>query len=403
MQLRLPRSQLTVDELTVHIQDLFLSDSTLKSVIVSGEISEFKRHSSGHCYFTLLGEESRVACAFFKQYAGYVPKWPDNGDGVLVEGSIGLYPQRGVYQLYVRRLIPVGTGAIERARQELKERLEKEGLFSPALKRVLPKWPSKVALITSKTGAAVWDVLKIAERRFPCCSVLLFPAQVQGIDAPMDIVEAFERVSAVPGLDCVLLVRGGGGREDLVPFDDERVVRAVRSCPVPVVTGVGHDVDITLADMAADVRASTPSAAAELVFPDGEELRIFMERMLNRMENVLKRQIAFEKQHLLESKEAMSSTLSYLFSAMHQLILARNNRLIAAMSLIVAQARENCSVRAASLEALSPLKVMARGFVACEQDKKPLRSVKKLIPGDEICLYMQDGKVWVTVNKVIPF
>ena len=225
MQLRLPRSQLTVDELTSHIQGLFTSDATLKSIVVSGEIAEFKKHTSGHCYFTLLGEESRVACAIFKQYAGFIPKWPDNGDSVLVEGSVGIYPQRGVYQLYARRLVPVGAGAIERARREVKERLEKEGLFAPELKRAVPPYPRKVALVTSETGAAAWDVIRVAGRRYPACRILVVPAQVQGIEAPFEIERALSRIAAVPGLDCVLLVRGGGSREDLVPFDDERVVR----------------------------------------------------------------------------------------------------------------------------------------------------------------------------------
>ncbi|MDR1648636.1 MAG: exodeoxyribonuclease VII large subunit, partial [Synergistaceae bacterium] len=213
--MRIPRSQLTVDELNFYIQGLFVSDAALKSVVVFGEISEIKRHTSGHCYFTLLGEESRVACAIFKQYAGFVPKWPESGDKVLVEGSVGVYPQRGVYQLYARRLTPAGVGAIERARLELRERLEKEGLFAPALKRPIPRYPSRVALVTSETGAAAWDVIRVAGRRYPACGIVLVGAQVQGIEAPGEIVRALSRIAAIPGLDCVLLVRGGGSREDL--------------------------------------------------------------------------------------------------------------------------------------------------------------------------------------------
>ena len=253
---RQERSQLTVDELTLYVQGLFLSDLMLKSLIVAGEIAEFKRHTSGHCYFTLLGRESRVACAIFKQYAGFLPHWPENGDSVLVEGSVGVYPQRGVYQLYAKRIIPVGAGAIDRARQELKARLTQEGLFRPELKRPVPAYPERAAIVTSVTGAALRDVLRIASRRYPLCEVLIVPAQVQGAEAPEEIARALSRAALLERLDCILLVRGGGSREDLVPFDDERVVRAVRSCPVPVVSGVGHEIDETLCDLAADLSAS---------------------------------------------------------------------------------------------------------------------------------------------------
>ena len=178
---RQERSQLTVDELTLYVQGLFLSDLMLKSLIVAGEIAEFKRHTSGHCYFTLLGRESRVACAIFKQYAGFLPHWPENGDSVLVEGSVGVYPQRGVYQLYAKRIIPVGAGAIDRARQELKARLTQEGLFRPELKRPVPAYPERAAIVTSATGAALRDVLRIASRRYPLCEVLIVPTQVQDL------------------------------------------------------------------------------------------------------------------------------------------------------------------------------------------------------------------------------
>ena len=184
------RSQLTVDELTLYVQGLFASDLRLKSLLVGGEIAEFKRHTSGHCYFTLLGKESRVACAIFKQYAGYLPRWPENGDSVLVEGSVGVYPQRGVYQLYARRIIPVGAGAIDRARQELKARLEQEGLFRLELKRPLPRYPGRVAVVTSATGAALRDVLRVSSRRYPLCELVIVPAQVQGAEAPEEIVSA---------------------------------------------------------------------------------------------------------------------------------------------------------------------------------------------------------------------
>jgi exodeoxyribonuclease VII large subunit len=400
MQLRIPRSQLTVDELTFHIQGIFASDVTLKSIVVSGEIAEFKRHTSGHCYFTLLGEESRVACAIFKQYAGFIPKWPNNGDSVLIEGSVGVYPQRGVYQLYARRLVPVGAGAIDRARRELKERLEKEGLFSPALKRPLPPWPRKVALITSGTGAAAWDVIRVAGRRWPACAVVVVAAQVQGVEAPFEIERALSRVAAIPGLDCVLLVRGGGSREDLVPFDDERVVRAVRSCPVPVVSGVGHDVDLTLCDMAADLRASTPSAAAELVFPDGEDTGERLLEVRDRMAYAVGRQILTGRTRLEHAENILMTRTRRFIQDLAIRVDAGKRALTSAIALCLAEGRRATAERAAKLDALSPLAVLARGFVTCEKDGKRVRARKELAVGDRVEIHFPDGTAGAVVDEV---
>jgi len=400
MQLRLPRAQLTVDELTFHIQNLFTSDAAFKSVVVAGEISEFKRHTSGHCYFTLMGEESRVACAIFKQYAGFVPKWPDNGDSVLVEGSVNVYPQRGTYQLYARRIVPVGDGAIERARQELKEKLEKEGLFSPALKRALPPYPAKVALITSPTGAAAFDVIQVARRRYPACDIVIVGAQVQGIEAPAEITRAFSRVAAIPGLDCVLLVRGGGSREDLVPFDDEAVVRAVRSCPVPVVTGVGHEIDTTLCDLAADLRASTPSAAAELVFPDRIQLEQMLFGIADDMESRVRERISEYRGMLRHARALAGSRVQLCFRSSSASLAALKGRLRSGIESKKNFSRGALDVRVASLNALSPLAVMARGFASCEMGGKRISSVAALSEGDCVQVRFSDGGAEAKIEKI---
>jgi len=391
---------LTVDELTFHIQNLFTSDAVFKSVVVAGEISEFKRHTSGHCYFTLLGEESRVACAIFKQYAGFVPKWPDNGDSVLIEGSVNVYPQRGTYQLYARRIVPVGDGAIERARQELKEKLEKEGLFALALKRAFPPYPSKVALITSPTGAAAFDVIQVARRRYPACTIVIIGAQVQGIEAPAEITRAFSKAAAMPGLDCVMLVRGGGSREDLVPFDDETVVRAVRSCPVPVITGVGHEIDTTLCDMAADLRASTPSAAAELVFPDKAQLGQILFGIANSMESRVREQIAEYRSRLRHAHTLAGSRIRLCFRSSSSSLAVLKSSFCSVMGAKKNAARGALDVRAASLNALSPLAVMARGFASCEMGGKRVRSARALSEGDCVQVRFSDGGIEAKVAKV---
>lgn len=378
MRRRNSTSNLTVDDLTLYLQGLFSSDLTLKTLLVSGEIAEFKRHTSGHCYFTLLGEESRISCALFKREAERLPEWPLNGDDVLVEGSVGLYPQRGIYQLYARRVIPLGAGAIDRARQELRGRLEAEGLFHPALKRPIPPYPSRVAVISSETGAALRDVLHIAARRYPLCEILVIPALVQGMEAPDSIVHALRRTAALEAVDCVLLVRGGGSREDLVPFDDERVIRAVRACPWPVVSGVGHEIDETLCDLAADLRASTPSAAAELVFPDGLVL-------LSQLRGV---------------RQRLGQCMARRLSGLRQDCRASLARMRGAMDRRVADARTQMALRAASLDALSPLSTLARGFVTAEAGGRRLLSARGLKAGDGLAVHFQDGRADCLVQTV---
>ncbi|MCR5347632.1 MAG: exodeoxyribonuclease VII large subunit [Fretibacterium sp.] len=375
---RRTRSEMTVDDLNFYIQGLLTADLMLKSLVITGEIAEFRQHTSGHCYFTLLGTETRVSCALFRHDAELLPQWPRDGDSVLVEGHVGSYPARGVYQLYARRILPVGEGAAGRARQELRKRLEAEGLFHPALKRPLPPCPVRAAVITSATGAALRDVLRIASRRYPLCEILVIPALVQGIDAPESIVHAFIQAGKTDHLDCVLLVRGGGSREDLNPFDDERVVRAVRSCPWPVVSGVGHEIDETLCDLAADVRASTPSAAAELVFPDRQVLLAQLEAL----------------------KEALRGSMERRLDALQNRLGAALEGLSRSMKKRVSDARGQLAVRAASLNALSPLAALSRGFVTAETDGQRLLSVKGLHAGDGLAVNFSDGRADCLVQTI---
>ena len=369
---------MTVDDLNLYVQGLIGSDLMLRALAVSGEIAEFKRHTSGHCYFTLLGAETRVSCALFRRDAEALPQWPQNGDSVLVEGSVSVYPQRGVYQLYARRVIPVGAGAIDRARQELRIRLEAEGLFDPLLNRPIPRFPSRVAVVTSATGAALQDVLRISSRRYPLCEVVVVPALVQGTGAPGSIVHALARVAGRREVDCVLLVRGGGSREDLTPFDDERVVRAVRGCPWPVVSGVGHEIDETLCDLAADLRASTPSAAAELVFPDRQALLHQLRQVEGTLRERMTGRVAELRGHLEAALEGMRET----------------------MMRRITDLQGQVAVRAASLNALSPLAVLSRGFVSAEAGGKRLLSAGELHAGDGLAVNFSDGRADCLVQAV---
>lgn len=390
-------TMLTVDDLSSRIASFFHNDPLMQSVGVRGELSEMKKHSSGHVYFTLLGKESRISCALFKNYAVYVPKWPQNGDEIVAEGSVTVYAPRGSYQLLVKRLVPVGKGAAERARLELAARLEAEGLFSPELKRALPRFPERVAVVTSPTGAALKDVLAVASKRMPSCEIVVIPAVVQGLEAPESIVDAIARIQMVKGVDCAMLVRGGGARDDLTPFDDERVVRAVRAAQVPVITGVGHDIDETLADLSADHHAPTPSAAAERVFPDRRDLMRLLDHRSSSARSALN--LAISKCHrsvdslLSRSARVIDRDMS---STDVSLRLSSTRLATAAQSALSASA-ERLAECAASLDGLSPLKTLGRGYIVCEKDGAPVMSVAELQEKDELRLRFRDGEAGAEV------
>ena len=396
-----PNTPMEIDQLTERLQSLFASDEFLKSVVITGEIREAKLHTSGHYYFALLGENSRIACALFRQNAGFVPSWPRDGDKVIAEGKVDIYPQRGTYQFYARRLIPVGEGAMERSRQEAKLKLEAEGLFSPELKRPLPEFPERVALVTSQTGAAIQDVIKVASTRWKICEIVIVPTQVQGITAPQEIIQAIRRAAFIRGGECVILARGGGGREDLLPFDDADVVRAVRSCPLPVITGLGHQQDTTLCDLAADYAAPTPSAAAERLFPDHQAVMNGLDTLAFKLKKTLSARIErmyrsvddFERNMLFKVESKIKTIESYFNNA--------ELRLLGGVQKTISAEREAMARRAAALDALSPLSVLARGYITCESGGKRLSSVKQISEGDIVGINFADGRAEAEIIRLL--
>lgn len=387
---RMPTT-LTVDEISLRIASLFLKDPVMQAVGVRGELSELKKHSSGHVYFTLLGKESRISCALFRSYASYVPEWPRNGDEVVAEGSVSVYAPRGGYQLLVKRLVPLGKGAADRARLELMARLEAEGLFSPGLKRSFPSYPARVAVVTSPTGAALRDVIAVASKRMPSCELVVIPATVQGYEAPEAIAEALGRIGSVAGAECAMLVRGGGSRDDLSAFDDERVVRAVRNSPVPLVTGVGHEIDETLSDLAADLHAPTPSAAAERIFPDRRDILRLLDHRLASARAALELDMS-------KSLRGIDALLSRGARTLEKDIMTRNaslqlssSRLFSAAERALSESRERLAACAASLDGLSPLKAFDRGYIVCEKKGVPVLRAAELSSKDDVCLRFRDG------------
>lgn len=384
------REPIEVDDLTLRLQNIFASDALLRSIILVGELRESKLHTSGHFYFSLLGQNSRISCALFKQNARGMG-WVKDGDKVLVEGSVDIYQARGTYQLYARKIVPLGEGAMERARQETQAKLQAEGLFSEALKRLLPRYPEKVAVVTSQTGAAVQDVIKVASTRWPICEIVVVPTLVQGIDAPQEIIKALHKAAFV-GAECVMLVRGGGGREDLVPFDDADVVRAVRSCPLPVVTGLGHQQDTTLCDLASDFAAPTPSAAAEKLFPDAEAVLNGLDSLSFRLEDAVSLRVERLGNYLTERGRGMASSVSLKFHNAESAISKSQLVLSSRGEKIVSNSQYLLASRAAALDALSPLSVLARGFVTCEAEAAIISSIEQICEQQDVSLNFVDGR-----------
>jgi exodeoxyribonuclease VII large subunit len=285
----------TVSQLTALVSGALAARPELEDVLVEGEISNLTRPSSGHLYFTLKDRAAALGSVCFRTNALRIPFAPENGMTVVAHGVVSVYPQQGRYQLVVDRVEPSGVGALALAVEQRKRALEAEGLFDERLKRSLPLLPRRVAVVTSRTGAALHDVVTVMRRRAPCVDVVFSPATVQGDGAADTIVSALRRAGRARGVEVVLLVRGGGSLEDLMAFNDESVARAIRACPIPVVTGVGHQTDITIADLAADVRAATPSAAAETTVPSCGQLTAELEGRRRRLRDAVRRELAHQR------------------------------------------------------------------------------------------------------------
>ena len=290
------RDIFTVSRLNREVRELL--EGSFPLIWVEGEISNFARPASGHWYFTLKDESAQVRCAMFRNRNYLLGFTPENGTQVLVRARLSLYEARGDYQLIVEHLEAAGDGALRRAFEALKQRLAAEGLFAEEKKRPLPRLPRRIGVITSPTGAAIRDILSVLRRRFPAIPVLIYPVPVQGKDAAPEIARMIRRAGERRDCDVLILARGGGSLEDLWAFNEECVARAIHDCPVPIVSGVGHEIDVTIADFAADVRAPTPTGAAELVSPDGEEWRRRLRRDTDRLRLVMQRRLDEDRRHL---------------------------------------------------------------------------------------------------------
>lgn len=384
---------LSVSEVTARVKEVIACDDLLADVRVAGEVSNLSRPASGHLYFTLKDEGAQLRCVMWRSYAARLSRLPRNGDAVIARGRIDVYERDGVYQLYVEALVGQGIGDLNAEFERLKQKLQAEGLFDAARKRPLPRFPRALGIVTSPTGAALQDILNVLRRRYPLLEVYLSPTLVQGEDAPEQIVRAIQRLNDAGCCDVILVARGGGSLEELWAFNDERVVRAIAASPTPVVSGIGHEIDYTLADFAADVRAPTPSAAAEIITPDINDLRLQVDAMSLTLTETMRARLTRAKAGLSTLQRALRllSPFNQLARQRERLDEART-RLAAALAHRLAVLRLRLDGLRARLEGVGPLATLARGYaIVRDADGRTVRSVRAVQRGARLQITVADG------------
>lgn len=395
---------LTVSELNAHIKGLLDGDLLLGSLAVRGELSNYKIYSSGHHYFTLKDADSSVRCVMFRSSASRIRFRPENGMGVTAVGSVSVYPRDGAYQLYCTELIPTGVGDLYLAFEQLKTRLAQEGLFNPDHKKPLPVYPKRIAVITSGSGAAVRDVIRVLGHRWPDSKVVVLPVRVQGAEAPSEIVGAIRYANRYRVGDLIITGRGGGSMEDLWAFNDERVARAIYDSELPVISAVGHEPDVTISDFVADLRAATPSNAAELAVPDQADVRETLNGLQARMEYSLRQKLSEYTKRLedFSGRKVLASPTSYLDYKRMELDRLQS-RMVTAGNHWLAARKQQFGQTAAALDAMSPLKVLARGYAVATNEKGGIiRSVSDAACGDLLRLRVSDGALRCVVESQEP-
>ena len=406
----------SVGEVTALVRELLDGDERLRSVYIRGEISNYRPASSGHHYFTLKDGDATLKAVMFRREASRLRFKPENGMKVIVMGRISVYAADGVYQLYDLELTPDGIGDLHVAYEQLKAKLQEEGLFDPAHKKPLPPCPGRIALVTSATGAAVRDIIRVAGRRYPLVKLMVLSVRVQGAEAPAEIVSAIRYANRHHLADLIITGRGGGSIEELWAFNDERVARAIYASEIPVISSVGHEPDFTIADFVADVRAATPTHAAELAVPDKAKLLETIQNAEKRMKASILSRLEVEKLHLRRLRErrvlqdpgvylddrriALDHLSERLENAISGVIARKKDamdhlrRLDVAMQGCIARKRAVFDARTAALDAMSPLKVLSRGYaIAAREDGALVRSSREVSAGDRLRLRLAEGRI----------
>lgn len=388
------RQSLSVSELNNLIKGLLEQEPLLSNVCVRGELSNYKIYPSGHHYFTLKDSESSLRCVMFKSSASKLRFRPENGMGVTVYGRVAVYPRDGAYQLYCSAIMPEGAGDLQVAFEQLKARLDSEGLFLRSHKKPLPQFPERIAIITSSAGAAVHDMIRILGHRWPMAQVVLLPVRVQGTEAPPEIVGAIKYANEFKVADLIITGRGGGSMEDLWAFNDERVARAIYASELPVISAVGHEPDVTIADYVADVRASTPSNAAEIAVPDWHDIQDGLDAYSIRADQAIRKKLLSLSERLesYKNKRVITDPTAHIDNRRIELDHVRD-RLAAAEERNLSRCRQSFVALTASLDAMSPLRVLSRGYAIAEkEDGTTVKSVDMLSCGDLVKLQLRDGR-----------
>lgn len=393
---------LSITQINEYIRNKMDGDALLNQVAVRGEISNYKMYPSGHHYFTLKDEGSALRCVIFKGNAMRLRFRPENGMKVIALGKITVFPRDGAYQLYCTAMTVDGVGDLHAAFEQLKAKLAAQGLFDPAHKKPIPVFPGTIGIITSSAGAAVHDMLRILNKRYPLTKVRLLPVRVQGVEAPPEIAAAIRYANRYKLADLLIVGRGGGSLEDLWAFNDERVAYAIYESQIPVISAVGHEPDVTISDYVADLRAATPSNAAELAVPDQAALMQTMDAFSYAMAGAVSRQLKMARQRLnvLAASPAMSSPAGYLNQRQKDLEHLRS-RLIAAQNQNIQRYRDRYIAGAAKLDAMSPLKVLSRGYAAAyDASGNILKSVNQTTVGSTITVALADGMLNAAVTEI---
>ena len=395
------RQIISVGQVNEYIKRLMDTDALLNSLCIRGEISNYKIYPSGHHYFTLKDEAGALRCVMFRSSASRLRFRPENGMKVLALGRITVFPRDGAYQLYCTDLTPDGVGELYVAFEQLKARLSAEGLFDAQYKKKLPPFPHTIAIITSGAGAAIMDMLRILGKRYPLSKVVILPVRVQGAEAPAEIAGAIRYANKYKVADVIITGRGGGSMEDLWAFNDERVARAIFASDIPVVSAVGHEPDVTISDFVADVRAATPSNAAELVAPDQNDLRQYLLAAQNRLAQAMQKQLKLERKTLesLKNRKVLQSPINYV-NEKRMLLDHSAQKLTAAAQRNFTGQKQRFVRLTAKLDALSPLKVLSRGYsLVMDADGHVVQRAAQVKIGDTVDIKLHQGSLTASVTK----
>lgn len=395
------KQPVSVMQLTMYIKDIIENDSMLSRINVRGEISNFKYHSSGHMYFTLKDENAKIKCVMFRGYNAFLKFRPEDGMSVVIEGNISIYEKDGQYQLYCSKMEPDGVGGLYLAYEQLKVKLQGEGLFNKDIKKPIPLFPRRIGVATSPTGAVIRDIINVAKIRFYKSNILLYPVKVQGAGAAETIVEAIKYFNNMDDIDVIIIGRGGGSIEELWAFNEEILARAINQSKIPIISAVGHETDFTIADFTADMRASTPTHAAEIAVPSYEELVYKLGSIKGSITSKFKNNISQKKldiKGMVEDinrnspKNRIIQYIQYIDNTQSKMNLLTKNR--------ISNFKNSFSVLAQKLDTLSPVKTLCRGYSVMVKDKKVISNVKLLEKEDNIKVYMQDGCIDCKVVEV---